>query len=141
MNTILSSSKSKIISGIKAFELYDTFGFPLDLTALIARERGFEIDQREFDKEMTKQKERSRAASIAVIDDWQIIADDDEEEFVGYDLLSTPIKIVKYRKVVNKKEGEFFQLVFNMTPFYPESGGQVEIKAIWKHLMEIFITS
>ena len=125
LNTILSSAESKIISGIKAFELYDTFGFPLDLTALIARERGFEIDQKEFDKEMRKQKERSRAASIAVIDDWQIIADDDEEEFVGYDLLSTPIKIVKYRKVVNKKEGEFFQLVFNMTPFYPESGGQV----------------
>ena len=74
---------------------------------------------------MAKQKERSRVASKAVVDDWQIIADDDEEEFVGYDLLSTPVKITKYRKVINKQEGEFFQLVFNMTPFYPESGGQV----------------
>ena len=125
LDSILSSVDSKIISGNKAFELYDTFGFPLDLTALIARERGFEIDEKGFNEEMAKQKERSRAASIAVINDWQIIADDNEEEFVGYDLLSTPIKIVKYRKVINKKEGEFFQLVFNMTPFYPESGGQV----------------
>jgi len=125
LDTILASAEIKTISGLKAFELYDTFGFPFDLTSLIARERGFKIDEKAFNKEMANQKERSRVASKAVVDDWQIIADDDEEEFVGYDLLSTPVKITKYRKVINKQEGEFFQLVFNMTPFYPESGGQV----------------
>ena len=124
LDTILASAEIKTISGLKAFELYDTFGFPFDLTALIARERGFKIDEKGFNKEMDKQKARSRVASKAVVDDWQIIAEDDEEEFVGYDLLSTPVKIIKYRKVINKQEGEFFQLVFNMTPFYPESGGQ-----------------
>ena len=125
LDTILASAEIETISGLKAFELYDTFGFPFDLTALIARERGFKIDEKAFNKEMAKQKARSRIASKAVVDDWQIIAEDDEEEFVGYDLLSTPVKIIKYRKVINKQEGEFFQLVFNMTPFYPESGGQV----------------
>ena len=125
LDSLLAASQNKIVSGAKAFELYDTFGFPLDLTALIARERGFEIDEKGFDREMAKQKERSRAAAVSVTDDWQIVAEDDEEEFVGYDLLSTPVKITKYRKVNTKKEGAFFQLVFNMTPFYPESGGQV----------------
>ena len=125
LDSLLAASQNKIVSGAKAFELYDTFGFPLDLTALIARERGFEIDEKGFDLEMAKQKERSRAAAVSVTDDWQIVAEDDEEEFVGYDLLSTPVKIIKYRKVNTKKEGAFFQLVFNMTPFYPESGGQV----------------
>ena len=125
LDSLLAASQNKIVSGAKAFELYDTFGFPLDLTALIARERGFEIDEKGFDLEMAKQKERSRAAAVSVTDDWQIVAEDDEEEFVGYDLLSTPVKITKYRKVNTKKEGAFFQLVFNMTPFYPESGGQV----------------
>ena len=125
LDTILASAEIKTISGLKAFELYDTFGFPFDLTALIAKEKGFKIDEKGFNKEMAKQKARSRVASKAVVDDWQIIAEDDEEEFVGYDLLSTPVKIIKYRKVINKQEGEFFQLVFNMTPFYPESGGQV----------------
>ena len=125
LDTILASAEIKTISGLKAFELYATFGYPFDLTALIARERGFKIDEKGFNKEMDKQKARSRVASKAVVDDWQIIAEDDEEEFVGYDLLSTPVKIIKYRKVINKQEGEFFQLVFNMTPFYPESGGQV----------------
>ena len=125
LDTILASAEIETISGLKAFELYDTFGFPFDLTALIAKEKGFKIDEKGFNKEMAKQKARSRIASKAVVDDWQIIAEDDEEEFVGYDLLSTPVKIIKYRKVINKQEGEFFQLVFNMTPFYPESGGQV----------------
>ena len=113
------------VNGAKAFELYDTFGFPLDLTALIARERGYQVDEDGFDAQMTKQKERSRAAAVSATDDWQIIKQDDEEEFVGYDLLSTPVSITKYRKVSSKKEGELFQLVFNITPFYPESGGQV----------------
>ena len=114
-----------IVNGAKAFELYDTFGFPLDLTALIAREHGYQIDEVGFDAQMAKQRERSRTAFVYDIDDWQIIRHDDEEEFVGYDLLSTSVRITKYRKVNSKKEGEYFQLVFNITPFYPESGGQV----------------
>ncbi|MBL6665531.1 MAG: alanine--tRNA ligase [Flavobacteriaceae bacterium] len=125
LDTVLASSKDKIVSGSKAFELYDTFGFPLDLTALIARERGYEVDEKGFDAQMAKQKERSRAAAVSATDDWQILKEDDEEEFVGYDLLSTNVSITKYRKVNSKKEGEFFQLVFNITPFYPDSGGQV----------------
>ena len=125
MDTVLSVSKDKTVSGAKAFELYDTFGFPLDLTALIARERGYQIDEAGFDFHMARQKERSRTAAVSAADDWQIIKADNEEEFVGYDLLSTPVSISKYRKVTSKKEGEFFQLVFNITPFYPESGGQV----------------
>ena len=125
MDSVLSVSRDKTVSGAKAFELYDTFGFPLDLTALIAREQGYQIDEAGFDIQMTKQKERSRAAALSATHDWQIIKADDEEEFVGYDLLSTPVIITKYRKVTSKKEGDFFQLVFNITPFYPESGGQV----------------
>ena len=124
-DTVLGASKDKVVSGAKAFELFDTFGFPLDLTALIARERGYQVDEKGFDVQMAKQKERSRAAAVSTTDDWQIIKQDDEEEFVGYDLLSTSVSITKYRKVSSKKEGEFFQLVFNITPFYPESGGQV----------------
>lgn len=125
LDSVLGASKNKIVGGAKAFELYDTFGFPLDLTALIARERGYQVDEDGFDAQMAKQKERSRAAAVSATDDWQIIRQDDVEEFVGYDLLSTPVSITKYRKVSSKKEGEFFQLVFNITPFYPESGGQV----------------
>ena len=125
LDTVLASSKDMTVNGTKAFELYDTFGFPLDLTALIARERGYQVDEDGFDAQMAKQKERSRAAAVSATDDWQIIKQDDEEEFVGYDLLSTPVSITKYRKVSSKKEGELFQLVFNITPFYPESGGQV----------------
>ena len=125
LDTILASAESKTISGKKAFELYDTFGFPFDLTALIAREKGYVIDEEVFNQEMAKQKQRSRVAAINVKDDWKIILEDDEEEFVGYDLLSTQVKITKYRKINSKKEGEFFQLVFNITPFYPEGGGQV----------------
>ena len=125
LDSILASAESKTISGKKAFELYDTFGFPFDLTALIAREKGYVIDEEVFNQEMAKQKQRSRVAAINVKDDWKIILEDDEEEFVGYDLLSTQVKITKYRKINSKKEGEFFQLVFNITPFYPEGGGQV----------------
>ena len=125
LDTLLASTKDKKIDGAKVFELYDTFGFPLDLTALIARERGFSIDEEGFDSQMKKQKERSRAASVSVTDDWQVLYEDEVEEFVGYDLLSTQVKITKYRKVNTKKDGDFFQLVLNITPFYPEGGGQV----------------
>ncbi|MDA7729308.1 alanine--tRNA ligase [Flavobacteriaceae bacterium] len=125
LDTLLASTKDMKIDGAKVFELYDTFGFPLDLTALIARERGFSIDEEGFDSQMKKQKERSRAASVSVTDDWQVLYEDEVEEFVGYDLLSTQVKITKYRKVNTKKDGDFFQLVLNITPFYPEGGGQV----------------
>ena len=125
LDTLLASTKDKKINGAKVFELYDTFGFPLDLTALIARERGFSIDEEGFDSQMKKQKERSRAASVSVTDDWQVIYEDEVGEFVGYDLLSTQVKITKYRKVSTKKEEHSFQLVLNITPFYPEGGGQV----------------
>ena len=125
LDTLLASTKDKKINGGKVFELYDTFGFPLDLTALIARERGFSIDEESFDSQMKKQRERSRAASVSVTDDWQVLYEDEVEEFVGYDLLSTQVKITKYRKVNTKKDGDFFQLVLNITPFYPEGGGQV----------------
>ena len=125
LDTLLASTKDKKINDAKVFELYDTFGFPLDLTALIARERGFSIDEEGFDSQMKKQKERSRAASVSVTDDWQVIYEDEVGEFVGYDLLSTQVKIKKYRKVSTKKDGDFFQLVLNITPFYPEGGGQV----------------
>ena len=125
LENIIESNKTKTIDGKKAFELYDTFGFPIDLTALIAREKGFNIDKKQFDIEMEKQKMRSRSASSTKVDDWEILMEDDVEEFVGFDILETDVRIVKYRKVTTNKEGEFYQLVFNLTPFYPEGGGQV----------------
>jgi alanyl-tRNA synthetase len=125
LENVISASKSNTIAGSKAFELYDTFGFPIDLTALILRERGLELDENGFEKELQKQKERSRAATKVETGDWVVLNDDADEEFVGYDTLETQIKITRYRKVESKKEGELYQLVFNLTPFYPEGGGQV----------------
>ena len=118
------SSGTKIIDGTTIFELYDTYGFPVDLTSLIARENNLSIDEKGFKAELTQQKDRSRAATAIETDDWVELNDDNVEEFVGYDLLSTHVKIGKYRKVSQKKK-EFFQVVFNLTPFYPEGGGQV----------------
>ena len=125
LNRMMETAKDKKIPGAKVFELYDTFGFPKDLTALILREKGFEFDENEFDVEMQKQKQRSKSAAEIVTDDWVELRSDDEEEFVGYDVLKTPVKITKYRKIKSKKDGDLYQLVFNLTPFYPESGGQV----------------
>jgi len=125
LDTMIASAATKEIEGRKAFELYDTYGFPIDLTALILQERGFSLDEKGFDKAMQEQKNRSRSASEISKEDWTVLSKDAEQEFVGYDLLQTNVKLVKYRKVTSKKDGEQFQLVFNVTPFYPEGGGQV----------------
>jgi alanyl-tRNA synthetase len=125
LNRIVEETKTDTVSGEKAFELYDTYGFPIDLTALILSEKGIGLDEKGFEKELQKQKSRSRAASEMSTDDWTILVDDSEEEFVGYDILEAHVKITRYRKVVSKKDGEMYQLVFNLTPFYPEGGGQV----------------
>ncbi|NRA12566.1 MAG: alanine--tRNA ligase, partial [Crocinitomicaceae bacterium] len=127
MDLVIEKTKlanQSIIEGFIVFELLDTYGFPVDLTSLIARENDLEIDEKGFEEELEKQKTRSRAATAIATDDWIEIREDNIEEFVGYDLLSTHVKIVKYRKVSQKKK-EFFQVVFNLTPFYPEGGGQV----------------
>ena len=120
---VLRSSSSDVIDGVKAFELYDTFGFPIDLTELILSERGRSVDMDSFAIEMTKQKDRARMASQVETDDWVKLRST-ETNFIGYDSLSSNIRISQYRKV-KKKAGYFFQLVFNQTPFYPEGGGQI----------------
>jgi alanyl-tRNA synthetase len=127
IETIIKNTKEnegRIIDGISVFELYDTYGFPVDLTSLIARENDLSIDEEEFNSELQKQKDRSRAATAIETDDWVILSEDNVEEFVGYDNLSVDVQIVKYRKVTQKQKS-FYQLVFNLTPFYPEGGGQV----------------
>ncbi|MDF0709128.1 alanine--tRNA ligase [Flagellimonas okinawensis] len=125
LDSVIKSSKDKTIAGDKAFELYDTFGFPIDLTALILEEKGYQLDTEGFEKALKAQKDRSRAASEVSKDDWNILMTDTEQEFIGYDSLEANVKLVKYRKVTSKKDGDQFQLVFNLTPFYAEGGGQV----------------
>lgn len=125
LDSIINETSSKEISGVKAFELYDTFGFPIDLTSLILREKGLSLNEVEFDTELQKQKDRSRSASKVATGDWEVLEEDLVEEFVGYDTLQTDVRITRYRKIESKKEGELYQLVFNLTPFYPEGGGQV----------------
>lgn len=132
LESVIQASKTNEISGKKAFELYDTFGFPIDLTALILRERGYSLNEKEFDVELQKQKERSRAATKVETGDWIVLEEDEIEEFMGYDTLDTMVRITRYRKVESKKDGEMFQLVFNLTPFYPEGGGQVGDKGYLK---------
>jgi len=118
------AKNNSTIEGNEVFELYDTFGFPYDLTALIARENNMSLDEEGFNKALNEQKDRSRAATSLETDDWVVLKEDDREEFIGYDNTSADILITKYRKVTQKKK-EFYQLVFNFTPFYPEGGGQV----------------
>ncbi len=113
-----------IVPGFFAFELFDTFGFPLDLTSLIARERGFSVNEEGFEAEMKKQKDRSKAAAAKETGDWMAIGEDVKTEFTGYDSLEEDVKLVKYR-IIKQKNKELYQLVFNKTPFYAESGGQV----------------
>jgi alanyl-tRNA synthetase len=127
IDTIIQSTKKSgevVINGTAVFELYDTYGFPVDLTSLIARENDLTIDEAAFDAELQKQKDRSRAATAVETDDWVQIQKDGTVEFIGYDHLTSPIQLVKYRKV-SQKQKSFYQMVFNQTPFYPEGGGQV----------------
>jgi alanyl-tRNA synthetase len=120
----LNSKGGKVIPGKTAFDLYDTFGFPLDLTSLIARENGFSVDEKGFSGEMEKQKTRSRAASEQETGDWVLVSEDTGVEFVGYDFTESYSHIIKYRTITDKK-GDRYQLVLDRTPFYAESGGQV----------------
>lgn len=127
MDNLMKSAKesnTKVLNGASVFELYDTFGFPVDLTSLIARENDLSIDEEAFQAELQTQKERSRAATAIETDDWVQLQADQDEKFVGYDQLTSEIEIIKYRKV-SQKQKTFYQLVFNQTPFYPEGGGQV----------------
>ncbi len=119
------NKKQKVIDGDFAFELFDTFGFPIDLTRLMAHEKGLEVDMKGFSKGLESQKNRSRKAAEKTSDDWiELIPDAPESLFVGYERLSCEARIVRYRKVSRKKK-TLFEVVLDKTPFYAESGGQV----------------
>ena len=122
--TDLKAEKLNMVNGAIAFELYDTYGFPLDLTELILSEQGLQVDLKGFDAEMQKQKQRSRADAVKVSSDWVVLDEESESEFTGYLQTQTDVSIIKYRKQIIK-EKDVFQLVFDQTPFYAESGGQV----------------
>lgn len=123
----LSLIRNENISGEHAFRLYDTFGFPIDLTGLIAKERGLTVDVEGYKVFLQQQKDRSRKAAETTKDDWVVLRqaqEGTETEFLGYDVLTTESQILRYRKVEEKKK-QYFQLVLDKTPFYAESGGQV----------------
>ena len=119
-----SKNKDQVISGKLAFELYDRYGFPLDLTQLIASENNLKIDIEEFHESLADQQKKSKIDAVKDYGDWITIKEDDVQEFIGYDHLEAKISITKYRSIINKGK-EAFQLIFNLTPFYPEGGGQV----------------
>ena len=122
MDALKAEGKTEL-DGTQAFRLFDTYGFPLDLTELICRENGFTVDEKQFDAEMQKQKERARNAAAVENGDWIELAEG-EQEFVGYDYTEYECHILRYRKVTQKKN-TFYELVLDHTPFYGEMGGQV----------------
>ncbi|MCT4581452.1 MAG: alanine--tRNA ligase [Flavobacteriales bacterium] len=122
--TQIKENNKTTIEGPAVFELYDTFGFPIDLTNLIAQNYGLTIDEEGFKVELEKQKSRSRKASETTSGDWVILKEDDKEEFIGYDYTDGEVYITRYRKTTNKDK-TIYQIVLNNTPFYPEGGGQV----------------
>ena len=123
LDQIALDTKEKIL-GSQVFELYDTYGFPADLTTLILNEKNLSFDKTEFNNSMKAQKERSKKASKIEQGDWIVLIKDDITEFIGYNILEAEIKITKYREV-KSADGKKYQLVFNISPFYPEGGGQV----------------
>ena len=139
LENVIIKSKNNEVSGEQAFELYDTFGFPKDLTALILKEKGMTLNEINFDKAMQQQKSRSRAASEMSTDDWTILVENNTdtsanavsvETFVGYDQTENIVKITRYRKIDSKKDGILYQIVLDSTPFYAEGGGQVGDRGI-----------
>ena len=120
------------VSGKQAFTLYDTYGFPLDLTELILKDYGMSVDQNEFDAEMAAQKARARNAAAVETSDW-VIVKEGEQQFVGYDCTDIDAYILRYRKV-SQKNKEYYQIIFDRTPFYGEMGGQVGDRGVMKYL-------
>ena len=125
LDQMIDKNKGNELPGEKAFELYDTYGFPVDLTSLILEEKGLTLDEKAFQKALQVQKNRSKDAAASQTGDWKVLLTNEADQFIGYDTLKADVKLVKYRKIISKKDGELYQLVFNQTPFYPEGGGQV----------------
>ena len=130
------SENAKVLPSVEVFELYDTYGFPDDLTRIIAEEKGLTIDEAGFEAEMAKQKQRSKKDSASKVYDW-VVLEEKPETFVGYDVLESETYITRYRKVENK-DGEFFQVVLSNSPFYPEGGGQIGDKGKLENAVESF---
>ena len=122
MDELTAQGKTEL-PGTQAFRLFDTYGFPFDLTELICREKGFTVDEKDFDEEMAKQKARARNAAAVENGDWEVVREG-EQAFVGYDYTEHTTHILRYRKVTQKKN-TFYELVLDFTPFYGEMGGQV----------------
>jgi len=123
IDSLVSYAKSKEISGESIFELYDTYGFPVDLTEIILKEKGLSFNKDQFEKCLILQKERSKSNQKNIMSEWVVILEDDVQEFIGYNKLSCTASLVKYREVKCNNE-KYYHLVFNYTPFYAESGGQ-----------------
>lgn len=130
------SEGKKVLPTQEVFELYDTYGFPDDLTRIIAEEKGLTIDEKGFELALSEQKQRSKADSAQKVYDW-VTLEEREENFVGYDQIEAETYITRYRKVENK-DGEFYQVVLSNSPFYPEGGGQIGDKGVLENAVESF---